>query len=147
MPFWTEDGVMHIISLRCVCERHAHKVHSHLLTREGQEVEWTYVYHLVYLSDFLSFQTRSDAYFLTSQHHAPSWSVSKNSMVSCTSSHCIKMHLWASCTHIFWQEKVKKWSERMCIIWFQLIWLFELSNSKWRLLSYFTTPCSILICK
>ena len=25
MPFWTEDGVMHIISL---CDHHAHKVHS-----------------------------------------------------------------------------------------------------------------------
>ena len=50
--------------------------------------------------------------------------------------HLIHSHLW--------QEKVKKWSERMCIIRSTHL-TFELSNSKWRLLSYFTTPCSILI--
>ena len=109
------------------CWRHAH----HSLTsfdkkKSRSGVRWcASIGQLILL---LNSQTRSDTYFLTSQHHAPSWSVSEKSMASCSSfTSCSEMRAHKVHSQLLTRESQEvEWGG----VHHSIIWLYELSRNR-----------------
>ena len=121
---------MHIISL--YQDAFVSIMHSHLLTREGQEVEWTYVHHLVSTHlTFWAFKLEVTPTFLLHNTMLHPDLKYKNSMASCTSSYCSEMRVWERHAHhslTSFDKRKSRSGVRWCAS--LILWLFELSRNR-----------------